>query len=87
MAGSRDGNATPLRDARGTTISIRKVGQTVPDFERNFRANGLIAAVLFVVSYAIYGNQPHARLYRDGDLRLRCTDPAVVRSGALDRSA
>jgi hypothetical protein len=28
------------------------------DWERNWRGNGVIAAVLFVVSYAIYGSQP-----------------------------
>lgn len=28
------------------------------DWERNWRGNGVIAAVLFLVSYAIYGSQP-----------------------------
>jgi len=28
------------------------------DWERNWRGNGVIAAVLFIVSYVIYGSQP-----------------------------
>ena len=28
------------------------------DWERNWRGNGVVAAVLFVVSYAVYGSQP-----------------------------
>jgi hypothetical protein len=28
------------------------------DWERNWRGNGVIAAVLFIVAYLIYGSQP-----------------------------
>src|SRR4029453_13665191 len=47
------------RSARSSSHAFeKKGGNQMVDWEKNWRGNGVIAAVLFVISYVIYGSQP-----------------------------